>query len=231
MSRFARDASEYHPGMSTTASIDAGTRSGAVLNVSLVGAGFIGRVHAQCIAANAATRLAAVFETDESAAEALAARHGARVAGSLGKIADSGETDAVVIASSTDSHGEIARACAHAGKPFLCEKPLDTHRDAAVETVRYVRVVEAKQIVDVPVVEPVLDPIDRSPTPGSPVSQPAAPPRRLLPAAGNRPSLRRTPFIGRSPYRRPSRRETATAASDSRSTARRGSGSTCARRA
>ena len=125
--------------MSTTASIDAGTRSGAVLNVSLVGAGFIGRVHAQCIAANAATRLAAVFDTDESAASALAARHGARVAGSLGEITGSGETDAVVIASSTDSHGEIARACARAGKPFLCEKPLDTHRDAAVETVRYVR--------------------------------------------------------------------------------------------
>ena len=125
--------------MSTTASIDAGTRSGAVLNVSLVGAGFIGRVHAQCIAAHAAARLAAVFDTDESAASALAARHGARVAGSLGEITGSGETDAVVIASSTDSHGEIARACARAGKPFLCEKPLDTHRDAAVETVRYVR--------------------------------------------------------------------------------------------
>ena len=86
-----------------------------------------------------ATRLAAVFDTDESAASALAARHGARVAGSLGEITGSGETDAVVIASSTDSHGEIARACARAGTPFLCEKPLDTHRDAAVETVRYVR--------------------------------------------------------------------------------------------
>ena len=125
--------------MALTASIDAATRSGAVLNVSLVGAGFIGRVHAQCIAANPATRLAAVFDLDESAAGALAARHGARVAGSLGEITGSGETDAVVIASSTDSHGEIARACARAGKPFLCEKPLDTSRDAAVETVRAVR--------------------------------------------------------------------------------------------
>ena len=125
--------------MALTASIDAGTRSDAVLNVSLVGAGFIGRVHAQCIAAHPATRLAAVFDLDESAAGALAARHGARVAGALEEITGSGETDAVVIASSTDSHGEIARACARAGKPFLCEKPLDTSRGAAVETVRAVR--------------------------------------------------------------------------------------------
>ena len=110
-----------------------------VLNISLVGAGFIGRVHARCIAANAATRLAAVYDLDEPAASALAARHGARVARSIGEITGSDETDAVVIASSTNSHGEIARACARAGKRFLCEKPLDTSFDAALYTMRSTR--------------------------------------------------------------------------------------------
>ena len=110
-----------------------------MLNISLVGAGFIGRVHARCIAANAATRLAAVYDLDEPAASALAARHGARVARSIGEITGSDETDAVVIASSTNSHGEIARACARAGKRFLCEKPLDTSFDAALYTMRSTR--------------------------------------------------------------------------------------------
>ena len=81
-----------------------------MLNVSLIGAGFIGRVHAQCIAANPGTRLAAVHDLDASAAAALAERRGARVAGSVGEIVGGDDTDAVVIASSTDSHGEIARA-------------------------------------------------------------------------------------------------------------------------
>ena len=110
-----------------------------MLNISLIGAGFIGRVHARCIAANAATRLAAVYDLNESAASALAAQHGARVAKSIGEITDGDEADAVVIASSTNSHGEIARACARAGKRFLCEKPLDTSLDAARHTVRSAR--------------------------------------------------------------------------------------------
>ena len=110
-----------------------------MLNLSLIGAGFIGRVHAQCIAANPGTRLAAVHDRDVSAATALAERHGARVAGSLAEIVGGDDTDAVVIASSTDSHGEIARACAGVGKRFLCEKPIDTSFGAAVHTVRSTR--------------------------------------------------------------------------------------------
>lgn len=110
-----------------------------MLNISLIGAGFIGRVHARCIAGNPATRLAAVHDLDESAASALAERFGARVAESIDEILGSDEVDAVVIASSTDSHGEIARACARAGKRFLCEKPLGTSFDAALYTVRSVR--------------------------------------------------------------------------------------------
>ena len=72
-------------------------------NIALISAGFIGRVHAQCIVANPDTRLAAVHDLDASAAAALAERHGARVAGSVGEIVGDDDTDAVVIASSTDS--------------------------------------------------------------------------------------------------------------------------------
>ena len=110
-----------------------------MVNIALVGAGFIGRVHAKCIADHAKTRLAAVHDVDESAANALAKRYGARVAVSLDEITGSDHIDAVVIASSTNSHGDIARACARAGKRFLCEKPLDTSFDAALHTMRSAR--------------------------------------------------------------------------------------------
>ena len=110
-----------------------------MLNLSLIGAGFIGDVHARCIAANPDTRLAAVHDLDEAAADALAARYGARVAGSIDEITGDDETDAVVIASSTSSHGQLARACARAGKRFLCEKPLDTSLKAALYTLRSTR--------------------------------------------------------------------------------------------
>ena len=110
-----------------------------MLNVSLIGAGFIGSVHARCIAENAATRLASVHDLDTSAAAVLAGRYGAPVAGSVDEVVASDDIDAVVIASSTDSHGAIARACARTGKRFLCEKPLDTSFDAALHTVRSAR--------------------------------------------------------------------------------------------
>ena len=110
-----------------------------MVNIALVGAGFIGRVHARCIADHAETRLAAVHDLDGSAASAIAERHGARVAGSIDEIVGSDHIDAVLIASSTDSHGEIARACARAGKRFLCEKPLDTGFDAALRTMQSTR--------------------------------------------------------------------------------------------
>ena len=48
-----------------------------MVDIALVGAGFIGRVHARCIADHAETRPAAVHGLDESAASALAERHGA----------------------------------------------------------------------------------------------------------------------------------------------------------
>lgn len=69
-------------------------------NIALVGAGFIGRVHARRIADHVETPPAAVHDLDESAACALAERHGARVAGSVEEVVGSDYVDAVVIAAS-----------------------------------------------------------------------------------------------------------------------------------
>jgi len=87
------------------------------------GAGRIGAIHASNIAQSAAT-LAYVVDVNRSAAEALASRHGARVADVAAALADP-SVDAVVIASSTDTHADLIELAAKAGKKIFCEKPVD----------------------------------------------------------------------------------------------------------
>ena len=88
------------------------------------GAGRIGRIHAANIAAHPGAELCWVVDVDNDAALALAARHGARTATAEAALADPG-TDAVIIASSTDTHAALIEAAARAGKAVFCEKPID----------------------------------------------------------------------------------------------------------
>lgn len=95
-----------------------------MLKVGLLGAGRIGQVHAVNIAGNARSQLVAVSDVNAAAAETLAARHGARACSSEEILADAG-IDAVLIATSTDTHSDLIEAAARAGKAVLCEKPVD----------------------------------------------------------------------------------------------------------
>jgi myo-inositol 2-dehydrogenase/D-chiro-inositol 1-dehydrogenase len=94
------------------------------------GAGRIGAIHAENIARHPNARLQAIVDVDPPAAERLASRHGAVVATQAEVLADPA-IDAVVIASSTDTHAELVEAAARAGKAVLCEKPLDLDRRRA----------------------------------------------------------------------------------------------------
>ena len=92
-------------------------------NIALIGAGAIGKVHARNIDAHPNAQLTHICDTRVEVADAMAAEYGARAVTSVDD-ALGGEVDAVIIASSTATHGDIAQACIDAGKPFLCEKPL-----------------------------------------------------------------------------------------------------------
>ena len=94
------------------------------------GAGRIGAIHAENIARHPDARLHAIVDVDPAAAERLASRHGAVVATQAEVLADPA-IDAVVIASSTDTHAELVEAAARAGKAVFCEKPLDLDRRRA----------------------------------------------------------------------------------------------------
>ena len=109
------------------------------IGIGLVGAGFIGRVHARCVTAHPRARLVAVHDADRGRATELAAQHGAATAPTLEALLADRSIRLVIIATSTDSHGAIARACIAAGMAFMCEKPIDTDFASAVATARAAR--------------------------------------------------------------------------------------------
>lgn len=100
-----------------------------MIRFALFGAGFIGQVHGANIATNPRTKLQYVFDVNTAAAEALAGRFGAKVAGSVDEIWAANDVDAVLIASSTNTHADLLSAAIQAGKPVYCEKPIDMDLD------------------------------------------------------------------------------------------------------
>ena len=95
-----------------------------MLKVGLIGAGRIGAVHAAAISSNPESQLVAISDYYPENAEKLAAKHGS-VARTTEEIIADGGIDAVLIATSTDTHSDLIEASTAAGKAVLCEKPVD----------------------------------------------------------------------------------------------------------
>lgn len=95
-----------------------------------MGAGRMAQVHAAAIVEAGAT-LALIYDPVTAAAEALAARTGARVAASATDAIGDAAADAVVIATSSDTHVDLLLEAVKTGKPVLCEKPLASRYDTA----------------------------------------------------------------------------------------------------
>ena len=88
------------------------------------GAGFIGKIHGANIANHSKSELTYIYDVNTAAAEQLAAQLGAKVASSPEEIWAS-DVDAVLIASSTNTHAHLLSDAIQAGKPVYCEKPID----------------------------------------------------------------------------------------------------------
>jgi myo-inositol 2-dehydrogenase/D-chiro-inositol 1-dehydrogenase len=113
---------------------------------ALIGAGAIGRVHAQNIANRPDTRLRWVVDSDASRGNALASAHGANFSTSIDEMLADRAVRVVVIGSSTDVHEAHLLASVHAGKAVLCEKPIADSLDRArrcLDAARAARVIAA----------------------------------------------------------------------------------------
>lgn len=102
-----------------------------MLKVALLGAGRIGQVHARSISTHPDCRLVAVADVVTAAAQKLANQHAAAVR-SVEEILDDPSIDAVMIATSTDTHSDLIERATAAGKAVLCEKPVDLSLDRAL---------------------------------------------------------------------------------------------------
>ena len=95
-----------------------------MLRFGLFGAGRIGQIHGRNLAALPGARLVAVADVDQTAAAGLADATGASVR-TADAIISSGEIDAVIIGTPTDTHADLIEAASRAGKAVFCEKPVD----------------------------------------------------------------------------------------------------------
>jgi myo-inositol 2-dehydrogenase/D-chiro-inositol 1-dehydrogenase len=92
---------------------------------ALFGAGLIGRIHGSNIATHPRAELQYVYDINIAAAEQLAFPLGAKVASSPEEVWAADDVDAVLIASSTNTHAALLSDAIQAHKPVYCEKPID----------------------------------------------------------------------------------------------------------
>ena len=95
-----------------------------MLKVGLLGAGRIAGVHATAISSNPGSQLVAISDINQAAAQKLATQYGVE-ARTNEAIIDDPAIDAVLIATSTDTHSDLIERATAAGKAVLCEKPVD----------------------------------------------------------------------------------------------------------
>lgn len=97
-----------------------------LLQIGLIGAGRIAQAHAATVAYRISNaQLAAVTDPVSSAVETLAAKFRIpTIAPSYQAILADPQIDAILICSPTDTHAEIMKAAARAGKHIFCEKPI-----------------------------------------------------------------------------------------------------------
>jgi myo-inositol 2-dehydrogenase/D-chiro-inositol 1-dehydrogenase len=96
------------------------------LNVGIVGAGRIGKVHAETLAFRLPqVRTLAIADVNREAAQAVASRCGIpTVCASAAEIFANREIEAVLICTSTNTHADFIVEAAAAGKHIFCEKPI-----------------------------------------------------------------------------------------------------------
>lgn len=95
------------------------------VRIALVGSGRIGQVHALSIHRAEGAVLQVVADPFVSGAEAVVAKFGGRATTDALEAISADDVDAVVVASPTATHVDLIAACLDAGKPVLCEKPID----------------------------------------------------------------------------------------------------------
>lgn len=100
--------------------------------IALVGTGSMGSLHARVLSQNDRVSLARVIDPREEAGRAVADRFDTRWSPEIGDLSD---VDAVVLASATEVHHQLALEVLGQDKPLLVEKPVCNTLEASEEVV------------------------------------------------------------------------------------------------
>lgn len=96
------------------------------IGIGVIGTGRIGRVHIDHLCQNIPNaEVLSICSLDTDIVKTLSDQYSIpQITSQYNQLLDNSDIDAVVIASSTDTHVEICQAAAHAGKHIFCEKPI-----------------------------------------------------------------------------------------------------------
>jgi myo-inositol 2-dehydrogenase/D-chiro-inositol 1-dehydrogenase len=96
------------------------------LKIGIIGAGYIGGVHASVLARDERVQIASVYDIDAMRASRLAgSAGGASVAAGAEEVIET--SDAVYITTPNTKHTELAIAASRVGRHVFCEKPMATN--------------------------------------------------------------------------------------------------------
>lgn len=102
--------------------------------VGVIGVGHLGQHHARLYASLPEAQLVGVVDESLERARTIAARHGAKVFGTVQELLS--HVDAVSVAIPTSGHYAVAKDCLQAGKHVLVEKPIASTPEQAHELVQ-----------------------------------------------------------------------------------------------
>ena len=96
-----------------------------MINIALMGAGRIGKMHAEIITAHPEANLQYVYDVNKEFALQVAKKHNAELVNSPEEAINNDTINAILIASATPTHTQFITMGAKAGKAVFCEKPID----------------------------------------------------------------------------------------------------------
>lgn len=111
------------------------------IGVGVIGTGRIGRIHLDHLCQNIPqVEVLSICSLDTEIATTLSTRYSIpQITTQYNQLLDNSDLDAVVVASSTDTHVEICQAAADAGLHIFCEKPIALDLKEIDDTLRKVK--------------------------------------------------------------------------------------------
>jgi len=104
-----------------------------MIRIGVIGIGHLGAIHTKLWANSPTASLVGIFDVSSSRTEEIAQLHNCISFDSIEAMID--EVDAVTIASTTNTHFEIAKQCIQAGKHCFIEKPITESYQQAQELI------------------------------------------------------------------------------------------------